>query len=69
MTTKTKPINIEVLEVKDDKLKVRTPFLDIPIEMSQEFFHKRLECSYFNIKSSPRTYTKDLSQVRASAIS
>ena len=49
MKTDIRPINIEILEITDDQLKVKIPFIDIPVKMNHHFFYNRLDCGYFNV--------------------
>jgi hypothetical protein len=44
-----KPIDIEILESTPKSVKVKLPFLDIPVEMDQQFFQPRMEKGYFRI--------------------
>ena len=44
-----KPIYIKVLETNLDFVKVKLPFLDVPVSMNREFFNKRLKNGYFHI--------------------
>lgn len=50
----TKTIDIEILEMNQDFIKVKLPFLNIPIDMNYQFFNPRLENGYFNIKNFPK---------------
>ena len=43
----TKSIDIEILEMNQDFIKVKLPFLNIPIDMNYQFFNPRLENGYF----------------------
>lgn len=45
----SKPIDIEILESNQKFVKVKMPFLDIPVEMDQQFFKPRMEKGYFRI--------------------
>ena len=47
----TKSIDIEILEMNQDFIKVKLPFLNIPIDMNYQFFNQRLENVYFNINN------------------
>jgi hypothetical protein len=51
MANNINPIDVEILEINDDLLKVKIPFVDIPIEMNRQFFSRRLECGYFNVSN------------------
>jgi hypothetical protein len=44
-----KPIDIEILESTPQCVKVKLPFLDIPVEMDHQFFKPRMEKGYFRI--------------------
>ena len=48
----TKSIEVEVLEFNPNQVKVKVPFLDIPINMNHEFFNKRVESGYFSVPDS-----------------
>ena len=52
---KKEPVQIEIVEKNSDFLKVKLPFLDIPVEMNWAFFNKRLEAGYFIIKNRQHT--------------
>jgi len=45
-----KPVDVEVLESTPDGIKVKLPFLEVPVEMNHYFFQKRLECGYFKVR-------------------
>jgi hypothetical protein len=44
---KTSPVRVEILEQSPNSIKLKTPFVSVPIEMSHNFFLKRLEQGYF----------------------
>lgn len=44
-----KKVPIEILEHSKETIKVKLPFLDVPVEMNQNFFKSRLEQGYFVI--------------------
>jgi len=44
-----KKIPVKILNVKNDKLKVKLPFLDIPVTMNDNFFKQRVANGYFQI--------------------
>lgn len=45
-----KPINIKVIGTTSDFVKVKLPFLNIPVKMNHQFFAKRLEQGYYRIQ-------------------
>lgn len=47
-----KPIQVEIVEEKQDGIIVRLPFLEIPIEMNWAFFYKRVEAGYFTFRQA-----------------
>ena len=49
-----KSIEVEILERHPDVVKVKLPFLDIPVEMNHEFLRKRVESGYFKVRESSR---------------
>lgn len=54
----TKSIDVEVLESANDFVKVKVPFLEVPVEMSHQFFNTRLETGYFKVKGNPKLKDK-----------
>lgn len=42
-------IEIKILEETPESVKVKLPFLDVPVEMNQSFLKKRLESGYFKL--------------------
>lgn len=42
-------IDIEILESTPNQVKVKLPFVDIPVKMNHRFFNRRVENGYFNI--------------------
>ncbi len=45
-------VNVKILEATPDLVKVKLPFMDIPVQMSYNFFQKRLEKGYFKIQEN-----------------
>lgn len=45
-----KAYTIQVLDSSPDLVKVKFPFLDIPVEMNYNFFKTNLEKGYFKIE-------------------
>lgn len=50
----TRPIQVEILEESKDGLKVKLPFLEVPIEMNWAFFNKRLDVGYFKVSAESK---------------
>ena len=46
-----KSIEVDILEATPHYIKVKLPFLDIPIQMNHKFFNSRLKSGYFKIRS------------------
>lgn len=46
---KIEAIVVNVLEIKDEKIKVMLPFAKIPIQMNRLFFIRRLRDGYFKL--------------------
>ena len=46
---KISSIEVEILETTPDFVKVKLPFLDIPVQMNHSFFQKRMEVGYFKV--------------------
>ena len=44
---KTSPVRVEILEHSPNSVKLKTPFVPVPIEMNYDFFFKRLQQGYF----------------------
>lgn len=53
-----KPIDIEILESTQEFVKVKLPFLDIPVEMEHRFFEPRMQKGYFRIWEKNRKVNK-----------
>lgn len=49
-------VSIEIVESTADKVKVKFPFLDIPVVMSYHYFAKNLEKGYFKIVNSVKNF-------------
>lgn len=62
-----KPIQVEIVEEKQDAIIVRLPFLEVPIEMNWAFFNKRVEVGYFQLRSQDRNRTFPLKLLQFSA--
>lgn len=45
-----KSVDVKILESNPNFVKVALPFLDIPVCMNHEFFNKRIESGYFNVR-------------------
>lgn len=45
-----KPIAIEILYRSPEFVKVKFPFLEIPVKMSYDFFNKRVNAGYYKFK-------------------
>ena len=43
------PIEIQILEETSEFVKVKLPFLEVPVEMNQSFLKKRLDSGYFQL--------------------
>lgn len=56
----TRPIQVEVLEESKDGLKVKLPFLEVPVEMNWAFFNKRLDAGYFKLLNAKTGATADI---------
>lgn len=56
----TRPIQVEILEESKDGLKVKLPFLEVPVEMNWAFFNKRLDAGYFKLLHSKSITTLDI---------
>ncbi len=55
---KNKSIKIHVLESAEDFVKVKLPFLEIPVKMNHDFFNSRLQTGYFKLPEEyPRRKT------------
>ncbi|MFK7982542.1 MAG: hypothetical protein AB8G86_21355 [Saprospiraceae bacterium] len=50
--SRNKKIPVKILNIKDDKLKIKLPFLDIPITMNDDFFKRRVANGYFQINEN-----------------
>ena len=48
---KNQSIEIEILDSTPDCIKVKLPFLDIPVEMNDQFLRPRLESGYFRLRN------------------
>ena len=46
------PIEIQILEETPEFVKVKLPFLDVPVEMNQSFLKKRLDSGYFKLQKN-----------------
>lgn len=54
----SKSINVDVLESAPDFVKVKLPFLEIPVKMNHDFFNSRLQIGYFQLSEEyPRRKT------------
>ncbi len=54
----SKSINVDVLESAPDFVKVKLPFLEIPVKMNRDFFNSRLQIGYFQLSEEyPRRKT------------
>ncbi len=49
-------VSIEIVESTADKVKVKFPFLDIPVVMSYHYFARNLEKGYFKIVNSVKNF-------------
>jgi hypothetical protein len=47
---KTSPVRVEILEQSPNSVKLKTPFIPIPIEMNHDFFNRRLQQGYFLVE-------------------
>lgn len=55
---KSKSIKINVLETTPDFVKVKLPFLKVPVKMNHNFFNSRLQTGYFKLPDEyPRRKT------------
>lgn len=43
-------INVEILESTSDFVKIKLPFIEVPIQVNYQFFKPRVENGYFKIK-------------------
>ncbi len=55
MSVVSKSVKVKILNFSRDGVKVKLPFLDIPIKMSLQFFNKRLEAGYFKVDKHVRS--------------
>jgi hypothetical protein len=46
---KNKIIEVKVLDVSEDKIKVKLPYAKIPIQMNRPFFIRRLKDGYYKL--------------------
>lgn len=51
---KKKKIRIDVLCTTLDSIVVKTPFLEVPIEMNYSFFRKRVDAGYFVLQEGEK---------------
>ncbi len=49
----TRSVEVRVLEATPDSIKVRLPFVPVPVEMNYAFFHSRVQDGYFNLAKEP----------------
>lgn len=49
-------VKIEIVERTKDKVKVKFPFLEIPVVMSYHYFMLNLEKGYFKIVNSVKNF-------------
>ena len=54
-----KSIMVEVLESNADAVKVKLPFLSVPVEMNYAFFQRRIQSGYFKLQRESFDYIID----------
>ncbi len=60
MTTKT--ISVDIVSSNAQYVYIKMPFLDIPVEMSYEYFFQRIAEGYFKIKKRSMKKLRELMQ-------
>lgn len=57
-----KSVDIIILESTPNFIKVKLPFLDIPVQMNHQFFNSRLRQGYFKVRyvSDKRTTKENM---------
>ncbi len=53
-----KEVHVEILEHKGEQLKVKLPFLHIPVTMNESFFNRRVRSGYFIPSKAPLNRNK-----------
>jgi hypothetical protein len=51
MEVPAKAINVKIIKLTTELVKVKLPFLDVPMEMSRDYFSKYLDSGYFKISN------------------
>jgi hypothetical protein len=53
---KGKAIEVKILEMTKEKLKVKLPFTNVPVQMNIPFFKTRLKAGYFKLNSPDQLF-------------
>jgi len=55
-------VDVEILDIYDNALSIKLPFVEVPITMNYDFFSQRVATGYFKLKSDDikRKISKEL---------